>query len=154
MSESVVGRFVHDFRFQHPFCSLISGTTGVGKSTFVKNLIEKDMIKNTVNEIYYFMPSMENININVLKHQKLFLMEGLPTKRWILKNWTPKTSKRNVLFIIDDQWDDVLKDQTCKRLCTWGRNHLGFSTIFITQYYFEQAKTAQLLKLILFIKHF
>jgi hypothetical protein len=146
MSETIVGRFVHDFRFEHPFCCLISGTTGVGKSTFVRNLIEKQMIKGTINEIYYFMPAVERIAIKVAPHQKLYLMEGLPTKAWVSKNWSPGTSKKDVLFIIDDQWDDVLKDKTCRSLCTWGRNHLGFSTMFVTQYYFEQANTAQMMK--------
>jgi septin family protein len=146
MSENIVGRFVNDFRFEHPFCTLISGTTGVGKSTFVKNLIERDGIKGNIREIYYFMPEIEKISINVPQHQKLYLMEGIPTKEWISKNWTVATSNKDVLFIVDDQWDDVLKDKTCKRLCSWGRNHLGFSTLFVTQYYFEQANMAQMMK--------
>lgn len=146
MSETIVGRFVHDYRFVHPFCCLISGTTGVGKSTFVKNLIEKKGIKGTIREIYYFMPEIEKISIKVPNHQKLYLMEGIPTKEWISKNWTTSKTNKDVLFIVDDQWDDVLKDKTCKRMCSWGRNHLGFSTLFVTQYYFEQANMAQIMK--------
>ena len=95
MSESVVGRFIHDFRFVHPFCCLISGTTGVGKSTFVKKLIEREMIKGVINEIYFFMPVIEKISIKTPPHQKVYLMEGLPTKEWVNKNWSPTTSKKN-----------------------------------------------------------
>lgn len=146
MPDTVIGRFVNDLRFQHPFCCLVSGTTGVGKSTFVKHLIERDGIKGVINEIYYFMPSIEKIDIKVAKHQKLYLMEGLPTKKWMNENWSPTKTNKDVCFIIDDLWDEVLKDSTCKRICTWGRNHLGISTAFITQYYFEQHTKAQMMK--------
>jgi len=146
MPQSVVGRFVHDFRFVTPFCCLVSGTTGVGKSTFIKNLIEQEGIKGVINEIYYFMPQMEKINIKVEKHQKLYLMEGLPSKSWVEQNWSPTNTNRDTMFIIDDLWDEVLKDPFCKRLCTWGRNHLGISTAFVTQYYFEQHNSAQMMK--------
>ena len=94
MPESFLGPFIHDLRFVHPFCMLVSGTTGAGKSTFLRNLIEKEGIKGRINEIFYFMPRTENIKIRVPPHQRFVKMQGLPTQEWVDKNWKPDTSSQ------------------------------------------------------------
>ena len=146
MPESFLGPFVADLRFNHPFCAVVSGTTGVGKSTFLKHMIERNGIKGTINEIYYFMPRVENINIKTKPHQRLQKMQGLPTRKWIDERWSPDHSPRDVLFIFDDLWSECINDPTAKDTAIWARNHLGISIAFVTQYYFEQSKAAQLMK--------
>jgi hypothetical protein len=146
MPESIVGRFTSDFRLQHPFCALVSGSSGSGKTTLIKNFITKGGIKGVINEIHFFLPQYERMNLNIQRHQKIFVHPGLPTQEWIDKNWTTESTNKDTLFVIDDQWHDALKAGTCQMLCSWARSHLGISSFFVTQYYFEQATSAQLMK--------
>jgi hypothetical protein len=146
MPESIVGRFSSDFRLQHPFCMLVSGTSGSGKTTLVRNFIEKDGIKGVIREIHFFLPQWEEQNLNLPPHQQVFIHEGLPTKEWISKTWTTKTTNKDTLFVIDDQWHEALRQNTCQMLGSWARSHLGISTIFVTQYYYQQGTSSQIMK--------
>lgn len=144
MSTSYVGRFIHDLRFQHPFCILVSGTTGAGKSQFLKNVIEKGGIKGRIRSIYYFMPRMETLDINPGNGRRLYCMEGIPTKKWI--DETLKESTRDVLIVIDDQWDAAIESPDVKALCSYERRHSGVSMAFVTQNFYEQGKAVRAMK--------
>lgn len=144
MSTSYVGRFIHDLRFQHPFCILVSGTTGAGKSRFLKNVIEKGGIKGRIRTIYYFMPRLENLDINPGNGRRLYCMEGIPTKKWI--DETLKESTRDVLIVIDDQWDAAIESPDIKNLCSFERRHSGVSMAFVTQNFYEQGKSVRAMK--------
>lgn len=144
MPESYLGKFIHDLRFCHPFCILVSGTTGSGKSNFIKNVIEKNGIKGKINQIYYFMPRLEALNIDAGPDRRLYLMEGIPTKKWI--DETFKESNRDTLIVVDDQWDECIESPDVKRLCNWGRRHLGVSLAFVTQNFYEQGKSVRVIK--------
>jgi len=69
-------RFVPDLRFQHPTALLIAGTTGSGKTQFVKNLIEHGGIKGKINKIYFFLPRLEPLLIETDDDTKIFLEQG------------------------------------------------------------------------------
>lgn len=147
MPESFLGPFIGDLRFNHPFAIVVSGTTGAGKSTFLKNMIEKDGIKGTINEIYYFMPQIEKLNIKTKSNQIIQPLQGLPDRKWMDdQGWTTENSKRDALFIFDDLWTECINNDTTRQAVTWARNHLGISVAFVTQYFFEQSKTARLMK--------
>lgn len=132
-------KYVPDLRFRHPCCIFISGTTGAGKSYFVKNLIECGGTDVTYDNIYYFMPRMEQLDIVPHKNQEMFYNQGMPEEDWI--NAHLKNGKKNLL-IIDDQWHKCLENPIVYTLLTHDRRHLGVSLCFISQNFFEKSKNA------------
>ena len=139
-----LGRFITDLRFQHPCALLISGTTGAGKSNFVKNVIERQGIKGTIRTIYYFMPKLETLDITPLPGQKIFYFAGLPTEKFVRDNF--KESTRDTLIIIDDQWSAAIESEVVSNLAIYGRRHDGISLIMITQNFYEKAKRAIIIR--------
>ncbi len=134
-------RYVPDLRFQHPCSLLISGTTGAGKSHFVKRLIEKRGIRGKIKDIYYFMPRLERLEIQPPKKQELFCMTGLPTRAWLDETFkVPK--KGNALIIVDDQWGDCVESKDVEYLCSYGRRHLKLSMVFLAQNFYEKSRKA------------
>ena len=61
------------FELQQGEMAFLTGHSGAGKSTFLKNMIEKNGIKGTINEIYYFMPQIETLNIKTKPNQMNFI---------------------------------------------------------------------------------
>jgi len=132
--------FIPDLRFRHPFSMLISGSTGVGKSHFIKNVIECGGADVDFDNIFYFMPRLEQIDLVPLKNQELFLLQGLPDEDWIKENI--KEDGSNNMIVIDDQWGKCLDNEIIYTLLTHDRRHRGVSLCFISQNFFEKAKNA------------
>ena len=138
-------KWVPDLRFQHPAALLVSGTTGAGKSHWVKLLIENDGIKGDIEKIYYFMPILENINISPNANQQLFLMEGMPTRSWVDDTFKVNQDAKT-LIVVDDQFSKCVQDQVIEHLLTFGRRHYGLSLIFIAQNFYEKSKNSRTLR--------
>ena len=85
------------------------------------------------------MPRMENVNIEPLEHQSLYLMEGLPTRAWVDATFSID-GPRDSLIIVDDMWAECTDSPVIKDLLQYGRSHFGVSLFFCTQYYFENSK--------------
>jgi hypothetical protein len=134
-------KFIPDLRFQHPCSLLISGTTGAGKSHFVKLLIENDGIKGGINKIFYFMPRLENLGIRPSPQQQLFIMEGLPTQNWVDDTFT-RDENKNCLIVVDDLWSQCIESPVIESLLTYGRRHLNVSLAFIAQNFYEKSRKA------------
>jgi len=134
-------RYVPDLRFQHPCALFISGTTGAGKSHFVKRLIERRGIRGNIKNIYYFMPRLERLDIRVPARQELFPMTGLPTRAWLDETFK-KQKRGNALIIIDDQWSSCVESKDCEYLLSYGRRHIGLSMCFLAQNFYEKSRKA------------
>ena len=130
-------KYVKDLRFKHPTALLIAGTTGSGKSEFVKNLIENDGIKGKITKIYFFLPRLEPLLIETDDKTKIFLEQGLPTQDWISNNFKPGDNE--TLLVIDDQWTEAVKSAAVENLSCFGRRHYGCSLCFITQNFFTRS---------------
>ena len=130
-------KYVKDLRFKHPTALLIAGTTGSGKSEFVKNLIENGGIKGKITKIYFFLPRLEPLLIETNDETKIFLEQGLPTEEWISNNFKPGDNQ--TLLVIDDQWTEAVKSAAVENLSCFGRRHLGISLVFITQNFFTRS---------------
>lgn len=147
-----IANYLENFQFSHPCALLVSGTTGAGKSFFIKNLIEKNGIKGTISTIYYFMPRLEPLEITPLPHQKLYVLEGMPTNRWYEDTFNENT--RDTLIIIDDMWSECIESEVVRRLLTHGRRHLGISLAFTAQNFFERSKQAITLRYVFYSIYF
>jgi len=139
------GYVPNNLKFRHPTALFITGTTGAGKSRFISNTIEKSGIKGRINNIYYFMPHTEKLNIRPLPHQKLHLIQGIPTRRWLDKTFFPENN-RDSLVIIDDQWTEAANSEVSKLLITYGKNHWGCSLIFVSHSFFEKGPFSKLMR--------
>jgi hypothetical protein len=143
-SQIVTLQQIDSLTFQHPVSFILSGTTGSGKSSFVANLIEQNAIEGNIENIYYFVPQIENLNIIAPPGMTLECKEGIPSNKWCQD--TLNTSKRNSLVIIDDQWSKVINSVTVEYLTSVGKNHWGVSVIMIAHNYFNRGTFAGLIK--------
>jgi hypothetical protein len=135
--------------FHHPVCMIVSGTTGCGKSNFVKNVIEYDGIDTPMNQIWYFMPQRDNhLHINTRDDQELHIRVGLPSQEW----WDTEIgeTKDNILVVIDDQWGKAVASEFMNEMILTGRRHWlnkrGVSVICISQNYFQKSNNASGIK--------
>jgi len=133
-------KHVPDLRFRHPCCLFISGTTGAGKSHFVKNLIECGGTNVVFDNIYYFMPKIEHLEITPCENQEMFIQQGLPKQDWVDAH-IKKDGTKN-LIVIDDQWQRSLECPVVYDLLTHDRRHLNVSLCFISQNFFEKSNNA------------
>ena len=124
--------------FTHPAAIMINGTPGSGKSHMAKNIIESGAIEGEINEIHYFMPKWENLNIAVAPHQSLFVHEGLPDHEWVEK--TLKNKPRDTLVVVDDLWHKAVDDKICLDLLYYHRRHSTVSLIFISQSFYAKGQ--------------
>ena len=141
---SYLGKLFTDFRFAHPAAVLVSGSTGSGKSFFVKNVIEKGGIRGRITSIYYFMPRLERLDINPPPGQRLYLMEGLPTRNWV--DETFRETQRDSMIVIDDQWKEAVDNRCIEYLLVYGRRHLGITIFGITQNFYQRSKASTLIR--------
>lgn len=135
---------IKTLNFQHPVNIIISGSTGTGKSTFCRNLLEFKAIDGDIKQIHYFMRRSEQIDFNLPKDVEFYTHEGLPDKDW--HNRTFKNKRKDVLIIVDDQWGEAVNDELCNDLIFYGRSHDFISIIFITQNYFAKGKHSIFMK--------
>ena len=55
-----------EYKISTPFTALISGSSGAGKTTFIKNLLVNDKIEVTPKTIYYhYPPELTSIPVKV-----------------------------------------------------------------------------------------
>ena len=134
-------KFIPAMRFKHPCALLVAGSTGTGKSNFVKNIIECDGIEGDIKSIYYFMPRLEPIEVAPAQHQHLYLMEGLPSQDWVDDTFPVEKDSKSMI-VIDDLWSACIENDVCEYLLTYGRRHLGVSLVFVAQNFYEKAKKA------------
>jgi len=124
-------------KFEHPCALFVTGTTGSGKSRFIANTVEQNGINGKINNIFYFMPRMESVDIQPQPHQRLFLMQGIPTQRWLDDVFEPDF-QNDSLIIVDDQWTECCNSDIARLLITYSRRHLNVSLIFVSHSFFEK----------------
>lgn len=131
-------------KFEHPAAIIINGTPGSGKSVMAKNIIEQGAIDGTINNIHYFMPKYENLDLKIAPHQKLFVHEGLPDQDWVQK--TLKNKTRDILVVVDDLWHKAVNDDICNDLLYYHRRHDTVSSIFISQSFYSKGNFGILMR--------
>jgi len=132
----IIGHYIEDLRFEHPCCLLVSGASGAGKSDFIKSCIEHNGIKGEINQIFYFMPKSEETDITPQPNQRIYVMEGLPTQKWV--DDLLSTGSTGTMVVIDDQWRQCLESQVIEDLIIRTRRHKKISLAFITQNFFQR----------------
>lgn len=130
----------NDFRFQHPFNCIISGSSGSGKTTLLTEILSGGTSTITVNfdRIVYcygeFLPEtfakLKQIGLNVE------LVEGLPNEEKI----APFNPLINNCLILDDLMVECGESKEICNYFTRTAHHKNISIFFLTQNFYQKGK--------------
>lgn len=112
----------------HPFSLMVSGPTKVGKTKFVKRILDTKLIKPFPSRIVWCYGAYQ-----ALFHEmsNVEFHEGLPKNLHNLSN---------AVLIIDDLMDEVGDDKRLSKLFTKRSHHRNISVILIVQNLFHKGK--------------
>ena len=119
--------------FFHPFTCLISGPTGCGKTSFVKSIIESNIIYPKPKNIAWFYAEDQPLYSSMKEIAKF--RKGLPD---ILDVYFD--GKTRSLLILDDLMTQAHSDERLTKLFSVGSHHRNLSVIFIVHNLFHQGK--------------
>lgn len=125
-----------ELSLSHPFSCLVAGSRGVGKTTFVKNLIknQKELIDPNPDRIVwcYVKHQPELLKQLMEIDPKIEYVQGIPSD---IESMFDR--KLNNLIVIDDMMNEATKDKNISHLFTRGR-HDNVSVIYLTQNLFHK----------------
>lgn len=118
---------------QAPFTMTIAGSTGCGKTYFVKQLIEKrkELIDAPLNNIYYNYTEWQPIFSEMEKDDGVKFAEGLPNMDEI---------ETNSLLILDDLFTQLANNKDLVDLFCVKSHHKQISCVFLTQSFYYDSK--------------
>ena len=122
---------IYDMRFEHPSSFLIAGSSGSGKSYFVKNLIR--------NIEFLFKSKIERIVWCYTQAQPFFNDPALKMVEFV-KGFDPDLYKRNevpTFLCLDDMMTETANCKELPNFFTKNR-HMNLSVAFLTQNLFAQ----------------
>lgn len=123
-----------DVRWKVPFTALLAGSTGCGKSTFVRRFLANldQMTDQCINQVIWcYSVEMQNFQ-DFTTDPRLTFHQGLPNMDDFSAESGPK------LIILDDMMTEM--DKRVVDLFTKFSHHKNISTFFITQNLFYKGK--------------
>ena len=133
---------MNEFKFIHPFTSIVAGVTSSGKTEFTKLLIKnwKNLIDIKVNslKVLWCFSEVKSIFQNNFDFVQIEFHKGIPSVEII------DGIKPNVI-ILDDLMDDL--NQDVKNLFTKISHHRNISVVLIAQNLFNQNKQMRTISL-------
>lgn len=124
--------------FHSPTTIIVSGTTGSGKTTWLKRLLEENLFDIPPKRILYFYGAWQDI-FDSFKNVEFY--EGLP------KSFDEFADGGHNVLIFDDLQDDITKSKEAENLFTRGSHHKNFTVIFVNQNIFYQGKHSRTIAL-------
>lgn len=118
------------------FRLLVSGPTGCGKTTFVKNLITSKRLKSKITHIYYIYPDSFDappVDWHTLPNLIITYCPFIPDHDFI------SNIKKNSLLVLDDVFDSAIKSRAISDALRI-HSRRRFSMILITQNFFDSGK--------------
>jgi len=140
-----------DVRLQCSFNCLISGSSGTGKTTLVKNLLRlrNQIFSENPEKIFLFYNNDQNIYDEMLREglidEKMDIKDTFPTLEYLTTLVAPYKKGRGSLIIFDDIMSDITDDFS-KIICNFS-HHERSNIIFITQNLFHKHKVFRTLSL-------
>ena len=129
--------------FQHPFTSLIAGSTQSGKSTLIRKIIEFNqiLIDPKPTKIWYCYSTWQK------DFQQLKITSPTIEFHQGIMDFDPIDPQDVNLVVLDDLMASCIKDETVLNLFVNGSHHKNISVFFITQNLFNQGKHCRTISL-------
>jgi len=126
--------------FRHPTTILIAGPTQAGKSYFLKQLLDQNLIQPPPSRVIYVYsdshPDLADSSVEFIKGMKNFIP--------ILESIDP--SERN-LIVLDDQMSEAGKSEEASNLFTKGSHHKNITVVYLVQNLFDKGKAHRTISL-------
>jgi hypothetical protein len=136
------------FPLESPTTISISGTTGSGKTTWLKKLLEQHDILfpySSTHKILYCYGVFQDLFYEMEKSiANIVFHEGLPSAETIED--ITKNKKHNII-ILDDLMMEVVKNSDMELLFSRGSHHKNLTVIYVNQNMFCQGKNARTITL-------
>lgn len=131
-----------DLRLQHPFRLLVSGSSGTGKTTFIRQLL-KDYSKTT---------NIEKDSIHVLymhgQEQSVFNEPIAPNVHvTYVHGFSDDLDPKPDIIVMDDLMSEAGEDKRVSGLFTKVSHHMGVSVIYLVQNLFHRGKESRTISL-------
>lgn len=121
-------------RWEHPWAALVAGSSGAGKTTFIKRFLRhlEAMSDTKFCEIILFYSEWQPVYNELAELRKIDFREGLPRGDDFPENAGPK------LVIMDDLMAET--DKNVVNIFTRASHHRNLSVFFLTQNLFHRGQ--------------
>ena len=123
------------FVFRHPFTAILAGPTCSGKTTLLKNILQRKdhLIKPPPTSIIWYYKRWQPTYQELLDTVPgIEFREGLPE--------TPSYCTHPTVYVLDDLMSDASESQTICNLFIEGSHHLNISVFYLMQNAFYKSK--------------
>lgn len=122
------------FQLHFPFRLICSGSSGVGKSTLIAQILKqrKDIIDQPIHKIIYCAKFETSISPLIKNDKNISFNEGLPSEELVRNE-----ENLNLLFVVDDLFDAAYNSPVISDIFTQGRNR-NIGIVLITQNLFPK----------------
>ena len=128
---------VPEYIFTTPTTITVSGITGSGKTTWLKNLLRNpSLFSMPPKRIIYCYGTWQNAFSDM---RNVEFLQGLDIPN--------DTNGEHTVIVLDDLMSDVVKSETAEQLFIRGSHHNDITVIFVVQNIFQQGKYARTIML-------
>lgn len=131
------------FRFKLPFRMIISGSSGVGKSTRLANIIKNrdQIIDGKLEKVIYCAKFLSSMPESIHSEEIVSFYPDLQTSEMF-----QNADGKNLLIVIDDLMDSAMSSEIVSDIFTQGRNR-NVSVILLSQNLFQQGSKSRSISL-------
>ena len=140
----ILGTIIKNAKWHHPAACILSGSSGIGKTSFALKLIKNQHFTKKIKHVFYFGGGQQQASKlnwhNELDSIDVTYYEGLPSSSFFAT--IPKRS----VVVIDDQFEESINAPQIAKAFKMDRRHNEFSIILITQSIFETGKYSKCIR--------
>ena len=130
-------------KLQHPFRMLVSGSSGTGKTTFVRDLLKDfrhttTIDENTLHVTYMYGQEQAVFAEPISSHVIMTYVKGFNDDF---------DDKKPDIIVIDDLMAECGDEKRLTSLFTKGSHHMGISVIYLVQNLFHKGKEMRTISL-------
>jgi hypothetical protein len=134
-----------ELEFRHPFTALVAGSTGSGKTHFVREILANYQLTTSIKKqrlkvLWAYGQHQELYNQSIAPNVEVSYYDGVPTDT-VLDEMKPD------IIVCDDLMVEISKSDQVADIFTKKSHHMNISIFFIVQNLFFQGKTMRTISL-------